>query len=482
MDKAAGRFRVSQGISAPILDLGLMLSLLVLCFLGGGGSRNDVISLLYLQPAAAALLVIAAARARTEDLRTLRIPLLLLALFAAVHILQLIPLPPAIWEQLPLRTMFAETAAAIGQPPAWRPISIAPDLTLGSLVGLIVPAAAMLLAARLRSRQHEQLLWVIAAGILLSVLLAALQLTAGEESPYHLYEITNKGIAVGLFANRNHQAALLAAGMPLLAVLLSSASTQRLGSVWRLAITIGGCLLLMIMILVTGSRAGLALALVGIISAGALFRPGRLGGARGRRHALLLIIASVGGVSALYALLNYQRAATLIRLTGLEYANESRIANFGLYVQMVKDHFLLGSGLGTFDPLFRIYEPYSDLKPTYLNHAHNDLMELLMTGGLAAAALLLGFLVWYVRRSIEAVRAGDRLALLGAVFVLVLLLASTADYPLRTPLLACLFGLCVTWLSTTRQADKSPANSVASGPRYRSNSSARAAARDHAHK
>ncbi|MBO9622433.1 MAG: O-antigen ligase family protein [Sphingomonas sp.] len=467
---------------APVVDLGLMLALLLLCFLGGGGSRNDVTSLLYLQPAAAVLLVVAAARARVEDMRTLRTPLLLLALFAAIHVAQLIPLPPAIWEQLPGRAMFAETAAAIGQPATWRPISIAPDLTLASLIGLIVPAAAMLLAARLRTSQHELLLWVLAAGVLVSVLLGALQLTAGEESPYHLYEITNNGIAVGLFANRNHQAALLAAAMPLLAVLLSSTSTQRLGSVWRLAITIGGCLLLMIMILVTGSRAGLALAIVGIASAGALFRPGRLGGPKGRRYALLLIIVSVVAVSALYGLLNYQRASTLTRLTGREYASESRIANFGLYVQMVKDHFLLGSGLGTFDPLFRIYEPFQDLKPTYLNHAHNDLMELLMTGGLAAAALLVGFLAWFARRSMEAFRARDRLALLGAVFVLILLLASTADYPLRTPLLGCLFGVCVTWLSTTRQADKSPANSVASGPRHHSYSSARAAARDHVHK
>src|SRR3546814_18783044 len=47
------------------------------------------------------------------------------------------------------------------------------------------------------------------------------QVIGPRDGPLYLYEITNNGSAVGLFANRNHQAALLACLFPMLAVYAS---------------------------------------------------------------------------------------------------------------------------------------------------------------------------------------------------------------------------------------------------------------------
>lgn len=443
----------------------LALLLLTLCLLGGGASRDDVLSLLYVQPAAAIVLALACLSFRREHYRRVRVPLILLALFAALHVVQLVPLPPAIWTSLGGRDAIVATAPLIGALP-WRPISIAPDLTLASLTGLVPVAAILVAAAQLDMRQHYHLLLFLVGGVALSVLLAALQLTGGTDNPYHLYRVTNDGTAVGLFANRNHQAAFLAIGMPLLAVALNSLAGRARRSALLVGLLVLGCLLLSVMILVTGSRAGLVLGALGLLGAALLFQ-GQGGNRIGQRpsyYAWIGIAALVVAASAALVLLSPERALTLTRLSDNVLVNESRVANLGLYAELMRENLLTGAGLGAFDPLFRIHEPLSALKPSYLNHAHNDLAELVMTGGILAGALLFALLTWTVRKALPLVRGElNPLGMLGAAITLMLLIASLFDYPLRTPFLGCVFALGIVWLSVGNQADTVRRNTPAPG-------------------
>ena len=50
-----------------------------------------------------------------------------------------------------------------------------------------------------------------------------------------------------------------------------------------------------------------------------------------------------------------------------------------------------GAGFGTFDPVYRRFEPDALLSTIYLNQAHNEPMQLAMEGGIPALALLLVF-------------------------------------------------------------------------------------------
>ena len=61
--------------------------------------------------------------------------------------------------------------------------------------------------------------------------------------------------------------------------------------------------------------------------------------------------------------------------------------------------FPLGAGLGTFVPVYAAVEKTEDMFESYANRAHNDLAELLLETGLPGGALLLTFLIWFVRRS-----------------------------------------------------------------------------------
>src|SRR3546814_1346825 len=71
---------------------------LMAVFLMGGGARADIQSLIILRPLAAICMGIAVWGLRREQIAAVRAPLLLAAMVPLIMILQLVPLPPAIWR------------------------------------------------------------------------------------------------------------------------------------------------------------------------------------------------------------------------------------------------------------------------------------------------------------------------------------------------------------------------------------------------
>ena len=61
-----------------------------------------------------------------------------------------------------------------------------------------------------------------------------------------------------------------------------------------------------------------------------------------------------------------------------------------------------GSGFGTFVPVYEMHAPRTMLRSYYVNHAHNDWLELWLTGGLRRWRLLSLFLTWFLWSSVEA--------------------------------------------------------------------------------
>ena len=125
---------------------------------------------------------------------------------------------------------------------------------------------------------------------------------------------------------------------------------------------------------------------------------------------------------------------------------------------MWRDFAWTGSGFGSFDPLFRMYEPDAMLKPTNFNHAHNDWLELALTGGVPALAVLTLFVGWASVQMARCWRAPGATAMVlsargGGIALLVLGAASISDYPLRTPLMAALMTLSCAWLAGSAARD-----------------------------
>jgi O-antigen ligase len=456
----------------PWIRFGLFAGFVFLCMLGGGGARADILSLLYVRPAAILLVAAMLVLPGKVDLKSVLVPLLLCLAFCALMAAQLVPLPPPVWQALPGRALFAEAASLSGQPQPWRPLSIAPDLTLNSLAAMVVPVAGLLGFAALDGHRRRLLLPVLIGAALLSALLGFLQLSGGANSPFYLYRVTNDDSAVGLFANRNHNAALLAMALPMLATWAATGpGPLRLKGTRTIAAAAAGVFLVSAIISTT-SRAGLGFGALGALAAWVLYvQQARIAGElRKGWRAILLGLGAIAGMVVALALL--QRASSLERLFGDEAGSDWRTQNFGYLTKLAGDMQPLGTGFGAFDPFWRIHEPHGSLTPQYLNHAHNDLIELAITGGLPALALLGAGLVWLllaIWRVVRPWRAAERhilFARLGAAMLAILLLWSLIDYPLRTPSLALAAAVAAGWLGSgaRRRPVPAPADGGAPAP------------------
>jgi O-antigen ligase len=369
---------------------------------------------------------------------------------------QLIPLPPELWRALPGHARFADLVAVAGLGDAWRPISLTPDLTVASLAGLIVPLAALILVASLPAERVRALLpWLLGA-VAVNCLLGVAQIAGGAQSGFYRYSVTNLGAAVGFFSNRNHNAVLLAMTFPMLAIWVRTPTRdRRAATLLRPSVAIAAAVFLLPMLLVAGSRAGLLLALAGAgFGWWHLWRtrslaPVHATAGRLRRLTRLLPFAAAGIV--LVAALLLARAEAITRFVDASFADDPRAQFTPIMLRITGDFLPFGSGFGSFDPIFRAYEPFEMLRPIYLNHAHNDLLELIMTGGIPAACVAMLFVLWLVCRVLRLFRIGGRgrahdFGYLAAAMILIMLASSLVDYPLRTPLLGALFAICSGWL------------------------------------
>jgi len=102
----------------------------------------------------------------------------------------------------------------------------------------------------------------------------------------------------------------------------------------------------------------------------------------------------------------------------------------------------LGSGVGSFVPVYQLFEPPQGIRPNrYHNRAVNDFAEAWLESGVFALALMGWFAVWFGRRSLEIWRSGVHplaesidcsLARAATIIVPVLAIHAFFDYPLRT--------------------------------------------------
>lgn len=436
--------------SLPLL---LLIAFMVVVFVTGGSSRTDVLSLVFLRPFAALVCAVALASLPSDRLREYRLLFLLFGSLALLIALHLVPLPPSLWRSLPGRELLAEIDRTVGIVDAWRPLTLEPAATWDALFGLLVPFAALLLAVQLTVRDGIRLMYLLVALGCASSLLGLFQLAGPPDGPLYLYAVTNDGAAVGLFANRNHTAVFLACLFPILAYLVSIATPNPNRARFTRIAAVATGVFLFAMILLSGSRAGTLASVLGIALAFAIFHarsPRPKGYHQWLDRRVLAGLGAIGGVALLFAF--FARANALNRLFADDQLNDLRFRVWGAIAELGWSYFPAGSGIGSFVPVYQVVEAHDVLRPDYLNHAHNDWLELFLTGGLPAMSLIAVAILfslrharraWFGRDANTAMAAQARV---GSVILLIFALASIADYPLRTPSLAAFAVLAAVWL------------------------------------
>jgi O-antigen ligase len=417
-----------------------------------GGSVQGIWQNMVLQLAGVAIIAWAALDRSAERLPPAARQLLLLAIAAiAVVAVQLIPMPPSLWTHIGPREQIAGDLSSLGIALPWQPLSVAPAASLDALFR-IVPALAMVCAmVPLRAYVPRWLAVALFAATLSGIALGAMQIASSgaEVSPLYLYADTSVGRAVGFFANADHMATLLVISLPFLAATVAaarSANMQRYSAV--IAIAVGLAILILIGLAMNGSLAAYSLGLP-VLAGSALIvlRPGNRARLWLFGLALLLLAGSIGALekTAIGSGRMGTHASTAVQSRAELLLTTSRAAS---------DFLPWGSGLGSFQSVYPLYEDPLKVNADYVIHAHNDYAEVALELGIAGIVLMILFLAWWaaaVWRTWRTAEAGPfaRAATIASAAVLV---HSFVDFPLRTAAISVCFGMCLALLADSRAA------------------------------
>lgn len=399
-----------------------------------GGGRTSPSIALFTEALASVLLAGAVASMIDVGFRKETFPaLLLLSLICAVPLLQLIPLPAGEWRLLPGRGVADSISQLAGLGDQARPMSLAPEETRLALLSLIVPAAIFVATIQISARSRDDIMIVIVAVALISALLGVFQAAAGSGVNLGIYRQVSDGYPIGFFANRNHEADLLLVAMPLTVHL----TRIRPWPHRRQVLVIGLALVFFsLSVIVTQSRT--ALALLPIALSGALII--WIGDIWDRRVWL-------GAGCMLFVAV---AAYAILRLTPVGHKVIHHFSTVGEDLRPVFwkgtwtaiwQFWPLGSGTGSFVPAYKMFEDLDFVSDAWVNHAHNEYLELMLENGIVAPLLLTAYAVivfFSFFRHVPRKLNGQKYV---AITSLAILLGhSITDYPLRTFGLAAVFA------------------------------------------
>ncbi len=415
---------------------------IVLCLTLGGTSQDIVtpklpLYLLSLFVIGWSLAVINS-NSRIWELKTL---IGLFAVFVMLFILHLVPLPPDIWTKLPQRGVVQQGFELMEMELPWLPLSLMPERTLFSLFDFLPPFAVICLVGVLASAQEiKNSLWIITGFAAASVVLGIVQVSGAFDSLY-FYDFTNEKSPVGFFSNINHQASFLLMVLPFaIYLLLESTSLWArrnyppaklgFGFIFGFAIIIG--------ILLAGSGASYVLIIPVFLGALLICRPFMK-----IKRAYIYIIAGIFILGIVIDSIFFGGVFEDLLAQFVVTEEGGRRSMFSTTLAAAKDFFPFGSGAGSFENTYKLYEQPGR---TTIPHAHNEYVELLLEFGLAGIALGGAFLVWWITviwRVLKSPLKSSVLARCASLSTASVFIHSIADYPIRTIGLSVLVVFCL---------------------------------------
>lgn len=432
---AGHRARFSERLGFYLSAL-LVLSALTL----GGRSAGTPLSEALFQILAIWLLIWMAMARRTaaeSRLSTAAVTLVLATLVAAF--LQLVPLPYGLWATTSGAPDAAAVLDAAGIPARWRPLTLDASATRETILALLPPVALFFAMLELNAEDRQKLAIIIVVVTAASIVLGLLQF-ASQTSSLYPYKTTHQGFSVGFFTNRNHQADLTLIG----ALLASALYRSRRDSMPQSPV-LGGLIgaavfaLVVVNLVAAASRTGLALAVPTLVACALIVL-----GARKAGRALLIAAAAVVTIGAMLVFVRPDVVESVLGRFGAD--SDLRFWIWPVTIELIGQYLPFGSGLGTFVPVFETAEELNMVSDRYVNHAHNDYLEIALEMGVAGIVLMLAFALLFVWAVVAALRRDwptryVPLTAAAGAGIAVLLAHSLVDYSLRTSALAITFAV-----------------------------------------
>lgn len=391
-----------------------------------------------------------------------------LGLFAVVIVwawIQMQGFVPASW----MHPLWKETADVLGRPVRGA-IALSPEDSLIGLVRFITYIAAGFLAYLFaqdpkRARQMVLALWYSGVAICLYGLI---EYMFGIQKVLWFDKWAYQDDLTATFVNRNDFAVyagfVLMCGAALFAQSWKEHAKSKRATARSIALRDwisreGGVqlfllVLVFICILLSHSRAGLILDLLGL---GGYFFLYQIYQRNWARAIITVLVAAVALFLAIWLALQYSdRFAHLFS----DYSSADRLKVYKLTLQAISDNLWFGYGLNGFQPVFRLYQRGMIMEFT---HAHSDVLESLLDLGIPAGLLLwaaTGLLVSGLGRGILHRRRHGMFPCLGFAACIITLGHATVDFSMQIP------GVVIPWAMLTglglaqswRHGEKEPAH------------------------
>jgi hypothetical protein len=387
-----------------------------------------------------------------DTARTSKIVLLALALLLVYPLLYLLPIPAELWSALSGtgREPYAEAMSLLGSAPVGpRLLTVSPTLTEAYWLAFLPPVAVFWGVISLSEGQRRTLAYLAVSMAVLQSLLGLMQYKAERDALVCFGANICGSSAHGTYYNYDHLAGLLEMLLPLAVGLIGanlgqSGRSRRYRESWRerwlfwisgrghlAAVLTAGSLAMLLGLVFTRSRSGIALIMLGILLCLAVFGR-RLGMANRTSSAIGTVVVIAVGLA-----LDIGLAPVLQRFSFADPLHDSRMIIYSHALQGIGEFLPLGSGPGTFPEVFRQFQPV-ELGNYFINHAHNDYIEWLFEGGLVAAVLAVLLFAVYLRQWLRLAASGSRHSFRFVQFgaglgLLLLLLHGLADFNWHVP-------------------------------------------------
>jgi O-antigen ligase len=326
-----------------------------------------------------------------------------LGLLLLLPLLYLVPLPAGVLDVMPGHAPYRATVGLVSATDQAGALSLVAFQTQSSWLVLLIPIAVFLATRALGESQQLKLVTLLLAIAAFQATLALVQFGAAQGGLLLFGFDPSESGSAGTFRNRNHLAGMLEMILPIaLALLVYSLGRERGDpkAGWRRrvsffasirghkALVYGALAVLLILgIIFTRSRTGIALAMMGILLTTFLFSR-RIGGDNvyGPTGTLVALVAGLAASIGLVPVLD--------RFSVGGVMEDMRWTIFHASIEGLAAFLPFGSGPGTFPRVFPAFQPL-ELGPWFIDRVHNDYIEWIFGGGIPVALLILLLLGLY---------------------------------------------------------------------------------------
>jgi O-antigen ligase len=343
-------------------------------------------------------------------------------------------------------------AAGVIERPIVGSISVNRDLTTLALLRLLTAASVFWIALQLcRNPARANSLIRAIAGIICVYAAYGIALLAFKAGSIVWFGSTgSRGFVTSTFVNQDHFAAYVGIGLIAIcglilrlyrreAVISSGSLSFRVASIIEAtgqsgAVLLGGAFLLVVALLLAGSRSGIVAIALGLMVLGTFALRGRFGNLR-----WAIVIGAVVVAAAFLAF------GDMFLGKGAEVGvdDETRMAIYAITLRSIFNSPLLGYGYGTFMDVFPMFRDRSISVQGYFEEAHNTYLEVYQGLGLICGTMLVACVVLLVIRCLKGAainrRQGITVPCVAASIAFLLGVQALADFSLQVQAVALTF-------------------------------------------